>query len=121
MRSVIGNTLVLRDGRPWWSLGTPGNVHCTVPQVLTNVLDYGMDPYEGEDAPRMLPLEDDYTISVESRLAPEVVDGLAALGIRVKPLPVYDYRMGSYQMSWRSDDGLHGTAGPRRAGSAAAF
>jgi gamma-glutamyltranspeptidase / glutathione hydrolase len=28
MRSVIGNTIVLRDGKPWWSLGSPGNVHC---------------------------------------------------------------------------------------------
>src|SRR5262249_38754441 len=34
MRSVIGNTIVLKDGKPVWSLGSPGNVHCTVPQVL---------------------------------------------------------------------------------------
>lgn len=120
MRSVIGNTLVLRDGKPWWSLGSPGNVHCTVPQVLSNVLDYGLDPYAAEDAPRMLPLEDDYRLSVESRLGPGVVEGLARLGILVEPLPRYDYHMGSFQMSWRGEDGrLYGAAGPRRAGSAA--
>jgi gamma-glutamyltranspeptidase/glutathione hydrolase len=122
MRQVLGNTLVLRDGRPWWSLGSPGNVQCTVPQVLSNVLDFGMDPYAAEDAPRMLPLEDNYSIEVESRLQPGVVEGLAALGVRVKPLPAYDYHMGSYQMSWRDDDGsLFSTAGPRRSGSAAAL
>ena len=34
LTSVIGNTIVLHDGRPWISLGTPGNVHCTIPQML---------------------------------------------------------------------------------------
>jgi gamma-glutamyltranspeptidase / glutathione hydrolase len=120
MRSVIGNTIVLRDGKPWWALGSPGNVHCTVPQVLSNVLDYGMDPYAAEDAPRMLPLEDDYKLSVESRLPEGVVEGVARLGVLVEPLPRYDYHMGSFQMSWRGDDGrLSAAAGPRRAGSAA--
>ena len=120
MRSVIGNTIVLRDGKPWWSLGSPGNVHCTVPQVLSNVLDYGMDPYAAEDAPRMLPLEDDYKLAVESRLSEEVVEGVARLGVLIEPLPRYDYHMGSFQMSWRGEDGkLNAAAGPRRAGIAA--
>jgi gamma-glutamyltranspeptidase/glutathione hydrolase len=120
MRSVIGNTIVLRDGKPWWALGSPGNVHCTVPQVLSNVLDYEMDPYAAEDAPRMLPLEDEYKLSVESRLSADVVDGVARLGVLVEPLPRYDYHMGSFQMSWRRDDDrLFAAAGPRRAGSAA--
>jgi gamma-glutamyltranspeptidase / glutathione hydrolase len=119
MRSVIGNTLVLRNGRPWLSLGSPGNVHCTVPQVLSNVLDFGLDPPAAEDAPRMLPLGDDYTLSIESRIPETVVAGLAKLGILVDPLPGYDYHMGSFQMSWRDEDGLlHGIAGPRRSGKA---
>ena len=122
MRSVIGNTIVLKDGRPCLSLGSPGNVHCTVPQVLSNVLDYGMDPYAAEDAPRMLPMEDGYRVSVESRIPETVVSGLAKLGILVRPLPQYHYHMGSYQMSWRDEDGLlHGCAGPRRAGTAASL
>lgn len=45
MRSILSNTMVLRNGKPWLSLGSPGNVHCTVPQVLSNILDFGMDPY----------------------------------------------------------------------------
>jgi len=121
MRSCIGNTLVFRDGKPWWSLGTPGNVHCTVPQVLANVLDYDKDPYAAEDAPRMLPLEEGYALPVESRIPPDVVAGLARLGVLLKPLPPYDYHMGSYQMSWLRDGLLHSTAGPRRAGLAAGF
>ena len=122
MRSVIGNTIVLRDGKPVVSLGTPGNVHCTVPQVLSNILDYGMDPYTAEDQPRMLPLEDDYKVKIESRIPEKTVRELARLGVVIDPLPRYDYHMGSYQMSWRADDGtLRGSAGPRRAGLALAF
>jgi gamma-glutamyltranspeptidase/glutathione hydrolase len=122
MRSVIGNTIVLRDGKPVWSLGTPGNVFCTVPQVLSNHLDHGLDPYDAEDAPRMLPITNDYKVPVESRIPQRVVDDLLKLGVLVDPLPRYDYHMGSYQMSWRDADGtLHGTAGPRRAGFAAGW
>jgi gamma-glutamyltranspeptidase/glutathione hydrolase len=122
MRSVMSNTIVLRDGVPWLSLGSPGNVHCTVPQVLSNILDYGMDPYVAEDTPRMLPFDDSYKISIESRVSPTIVSDLARMGVLVDPLPRYDYHMGSYQMSWRSDDGvLHSTTGPRRSGQAGAL
>jgi gamma-glutamyltranspeptidase/glutathione hydrolase len=122
MRSVMSNTIVLKSGVPFLSLGSPGNVHCTVPQVLSNALDYKMDPYTAEDTPRMLPLEDGYKLDVESRLPESVVAGMARKGILIKPLPRYDYHMGSYQMSWRTDDGvLHGSVGPRRAGKADAF
>jgi gamma-glutamyltranspeptidase/glutathione hydrolase len=122
MRCVLGHTFVLRDGKPWISLGTPGNVYCTMPQVLANLLDFGMEPYVAIDAPRMLPLEDDYTLAIESRLPSQTVAGMAKLGVRIKPLPEYDYHMGSFQMSWRDAAGtLHSTADPRRAGKAAGF
>lgn len=122
MRSTLSNTMVLRDGRPWLSLGSPGNVHCTVPQVLSNILDFGMDPYAADDAPRCLPYQPDHTISVEARLAPGVAAGLAELGVLTNPLPEYDYHMGTYQMAWRADDDTLGaSSGPRREGRAAGF
>jgi gamma-glutamyltranspeptidase/glutathione hydrolase len=122
VRSVMGNTMVLRDGRPWLALGSPGNVHCTVPQVLSNILDFGMDPYDAEDAPRCLPYQDDHVISVESRVPSKVVDGLARMGVLVNPLPAYDMHMGSFQTSWRdADGGLHASVGPRREGKAGGF
>ncbi|WP_222853329.1 gamma-glutamyltransferase [Fodinicola acaciae] len=120
MRSILSNTMVLRDGKPWISLGSPGNVHCTVPQVLSNILDFGMAPYDADDAPRCLPYEDNHTISVESRVAAQVPAGLAKLGVLTNPLPAYDYHMGTYQMAWRDDDGSLSTCtGPRREGVAA--
>ena len=122
MRGIVGNTFVLKDGQPVWSLGTPGFPIWTVPQVLLNRLDYGMGPYEAEEAPRAFPLTDDYRLPIESRISSAVVDDLARLGVLVDPLVGYDYHMGSFQMSWRGEDGLlHSSAGPRRAGSAAGF
>jgi gamma-glutamyltranspeptidase/glutathione hydrolase len=123
MRSVIGNTIVFKDGKPWLSLGSPGNVHCTVPQVLLNILDYEMEPYAAIDAPRLLPMEDDYKVAVESRIPESVVANLAKMGVLVKPLPRYDYHMGTFQTSWRDAQTglLHSTAGPRRAGHADGF
>lgn len=123
MRSVIGNTIVLRDGKPVLSLGTPGNVHCTMPQVLLNILDYGMEPPEAVSVPRMLPLTDDYSLGIESRVPESLVAGLARIGILVKPHPKYDYHMGSFQVSWRDEKTglLNSCTDPRRAGHAGGF
>jgi gamma-glutamyltranspeptidase/glutathione hydrolase len=120
MRSIIGNTIVLKDGAPVLSMGTPGNVHCTIPQVLSNCLDFGMDPYDACVVPRMLPLRDDYVLEVESRIPEKVGADLMKMGIRIKPLPTYDYHMGSFQIAWRdaATGLLNSSVDPRRAGQA---
>jgi gamma-glutamyltranspeptidase/glutathione hydrolase len=119
-RSIIGSTLVLQDNRPWLALGTPGNVYGTMPQVLSNILDYGMDPYEAAVQPRMDPLRDDYVLEIESRIPTATAANLAKMGIQLQPLPMFDYNMGSFQMCWRdAETGQMNTcADPRRAGSA---
>jgi gamma-glutamyltranspeptidase / glutathione hydrolase len=123
MRSVYGSTIVLKNDRPILSMGTPGSPHWTIVQVLSNVLDFGMDPYEAADAPRLAPISDDYTIQIESRIPQSVLTGLLKLGVQVNALPMYDYHMGSFQMSWRDErTGLLNTcADPRRAGHADGF
>ncbi len=119
MRCVMSNTMVLKDGRPWLSMGSPGNVYCTVPQMLSNVLDYTFDPYEAAVLPRMLPMTDDYAIDIETRIPERVVRDLAKLGGRVRPRPPYDVAMGSYQQAWRDESGkLNASTDPRRAGQA---
>ncbi|MDD5646276.1 MAG: gamma-glutamyltransferase [Candidatus Bipolaricaulis sp.] len=123
IRCVIGNTIVLKDGKPWLSLGTPGNVHVTVPQVLSNILDYGYEPYEASVLPRMLPLRDDYVLEIESRLPAKVVSDLARLGIIIHPLAPYDYHKGSYQICWKhpTTGTLSACTDPRRCGKADGF
>jgi gamma-glutamyltranspeptidase/glutathione hydrolase len=98
------------------SAGSPGNVHCTVPQVLTYVLDMKLDPYAAVAAPRMLPMNEARGIVVEDRLEPGVVEGLYRLGVRVAVTPGYDYHMGSFSVITREDSGDRYTAvaDPRR-------
>ena len=124
IKSIVGSTFVLgQDGRPWLALGTPGNVYGTIPQVLSSILDYGLDPYTASVLPRMDPLRDDYVLEIESRLPEAVVAGLAQRGIQIQPLPMYDYNMGSFQICWRDPASglLRSSADPRRAGKAGGF
>ena len=53
--SSMAPTIVLRDGRPWMILGTPGGsrIITAVTLTLLNVIDYGMDLQEAVDAPRI--------------------------------------------------------------------
>jgi gamma-glutamyltranspeptidase/glutathione hydrolase len=102
-RTMIGNTLVFKDGRPVFSAGSPGNVHCTVPQWLTYALDFKLDPYAAVDAPRMLPMNEARSITVEDRLRPGVVEDLYKLGVRVSVTPGYDYHMGSFAVIARDE------------------
>ncbi len=98
MRRALGNTFILADGRPSVSLGSPGNVYCTVPQVISYLLDFGYDPYAAADAPRMLPMAEDSSLVIEDRVSPAAIDRLARLGVQVRAADTYDYHMGSYQM-----------------------
>jgi gamma-glutamyltranspeptidase/glutathione hydrolase len=115
-RCIIGNTLVLKNGRPVLSAGSPGNVHCTVPQVLTYALDFKLDPYAAVDAPRMLPMTEARAITIEDRLATGVVEDLYKLGVRVSVVPGYDYHMGSFSVITRDEkEGTYtAVADPRR-------
>jgi gamma-glutamyltranspeptidase/glutathione hydrolase len=120
MRSVIGSTMVMQDGRPRLSLGTPGNVHCTVPQVLSSLLDFASDPYDAAVLPRMLPMRDDYTVDIEARVPDAVARDLARLGAKLAPRPPFDLHMGSFQQAWRDPEThlLSASTDPRRAGEA---
>lgn len=121
MRSIMSNTMILKDGRPMYSLGSPGNVHCTVPQMISNVLDFfASDPYEAAVLPRMLPMRDDNTVAIETRISEQVVRGMAKIGAKVAPLPPFDFHMGSYQQAWRDPKTglMNASTDPRRAGAA---
>ncbi len=120
MRSVISSTMVLHDGRPGLSLGSPGNIHCTVPQVLSSLLDFGRDPYDAAVLPRLLPMRDDYTVDIEARVPEALARDLAKLGARLAPRPPFDFHMGCFQQAWRDPGtGLLGAGtDPRRAGEA---
>jgi len=53
--SSMAPTIVVRDGKPWMIVGTPGGSRIITAVLLTllNVVDYGMDIQEAVDAPRI--------------------------------------------------------------------
>jgi len=53
--SSMTPTIVLRDGKPWMIVGTPGGsrIITAVMHTMLNVIDYGMDIQEAVDAPRI--------------------------------------------------------------------
>ena len=115
-RCIIGNTIVMKAGKPVFSAGSPGNVHCTVPQVLAYALDFQLDPQAAVEAPRMLPMTEGRSVAIEDRLAPGVVEDLHRLGVRVAVTPSYDYHMGSFSVIAREEgsETYTAVADPRR-------
>jgi gamma-glutamyltranspeptidase/glutathione hydrolase len=117
---ITGSTFLLKDGKPWLGMGTPGTPHFTVPQVLANLLEFGMEPYEASAAPRFWPMHENCTVEIESRIGPNLASGMAKLGVAVKPLQMHDFHMGSFQISWRDPKSgkMNASADPRRCGKA---
>jgi gamma-glutamyltranspeptidase / glutathione hydrolase len=52
--SAMTPTIVLKDGKVWFAVGSPGGptIINTVLQVVVNVIDYGMNIQQAIDAPR---------------------------------------------------------------------
>ncbi len=81
--SSMTPTIVLRDGKPWMIVGTPGGSRIITAVMLTmlNVIDYGMDIQEAVDAPRIHQQWLPETTSVELRaLSPDTMAILTAMG-----------------------------------------
>jgi len=77
--------LLLRDGRVWAALGTPGGhtIGQTVPQMVMNLVDFGMDIQAAIAAPRISFVEPDVII-VERGVPESVIDGLRARGHSIR-------------------------------------
>ena len=80
--------MVLKDGRPHMAFGVMGAHFQPMGHVfvMSNMFDYGMDPQEALDAPRVF-FEGD-ALLVEETVPEEVVAGLKRLGHRVERRPM---------------------------------
>ena len=79
--------LAMRDGKPWASFGVMGANFQPMGHVyvMSNMLDYGMDPQETLDCPRVF-FEGD-TLWAEESVPDAVCEGLKKLGHPVKRRP----------------------------------
>jgi gamma-glutamyltranspeptidase/glutathione hydrolase len=80
-------TIIVRDGKPWAALGTPGGhtIGQTVPQVVMNLIDFRMGIQEAVSAPRVCFAEPD-RILLEEGINLEVIERLRAVGHKIEVL-----------------------------------
>jgi len=122
-------SITTREDRPVMGFATMGGNGQAMfhVQVLTNVLDYGLDVQEAIERPRFLvgaflPDEPADTIYLENRLPPRVFTALRRRGHPIKPAPELFYRVGhAHGITVREDGVLSGGADPRGDGVALGF
>lgn len=117
-------TIILKDGRVWAALGTPGGhtIGQTVPQMVLNLVDYHMDIARAIAAPRISFVEPN-DLAVEEQIPLAVRDRLAAMGHTVRVVRGLGNAHGltiEYGRDGRPST-FRGAADPRGAGLAKGF
>lgn len=118
--------MALRQGRLWLSFGVMGSFmqpqgHL---QVLTNMVDYGMNPQRALDAPRFRVDErGSLRVSIETGVPLKTRKALAAMGHDVKAETTFTPGFGSGDVIERDQDSgvLWGASDPRKDGCAVGF
>lgn len=112
-------TIIMKDGKPYAALGTPGGtgIWQTLPQVITKLIDFGLDIQSAIESPRFVWTLSTTTIRPESRMS-EAFDQLAAWGHDVNPHVEWTASVGGVNgIVVNPDTGvLLGGADPRRDG-----
>jgi gamma-glutamyltranspeptidase/glutathione hydrolase len=105
-RTTLTPTVVLRDGKPFLAIGTPGgdSQDQQILLVLLNILDFGMDVQAAIEAPRVNSLHpvssfDNHrpqpgVLEAESSLAPSVIADLKARGHEIVLRPPFGISTG---------------------------
>lgn len=120
MLTATAATIVEKNSRLAFSVGTPGGTHIfpSVLQAIVNVIDHGMDLQAAVDAPRVW--SNGASTLVEQICDPEVVAELAKMGHRIEKVPTLANCMNGIQMDERSGM-LRGAACWRGDGTPAGF
>lgn len=126
-RTTLTPSVVLKDGRPFLAIGTPGgdSQDQQILLVLLNIIDFGMDVQAAIEAPRVNSLHpessfDDHraqpgVLEAESTLALQTLKDLAARGHVLRMRPPYGISTGVVAAGVDPVSGrLRGGADPRR-------
>lgn len=121
--SSIAPTIILKKGKPFMTLGTPGGTRIisSLAQIIINVIDFGMSMDEAIEAPRVHCLNK--VLHIEGRIPGDVIEKLKTMGHNVKAHPDFDNYFGGAQgiLINQKSGMLHGGADSRRDGVAIGF
>jgi gamma-glutamyltranspeptidase/glutathione hydrolase len=117
-------TIILRNGRPWAAVGSPGGhtIGQTVPQIVMNLIDFGMPIDEAIASPRISFVEPD-VLAVEEEIPSDIRAALAAMGHNVRVVRALGNAHGltlAYDSNGRPVS-FRGGADPRGAGAARGY
>jgi gamma-glutamyltranspeptidase/glutathione hydrolase len=121
MRTTISPTIIVKDGKTFATLGTPGaaRIISTMAILISNLIDYKMGVQEAIEAPRFYTRDTDKGISIESRVPEETQNALKAMGYELSVLGDYDLFFGGAQaiIVDHKNKLFRGGADPRRDGA----
>ncbi len=121
--SSIAPTIILKDGKPFMSLGTPGGTRIisALAQIIMNVIDFGMSMDDAIEAPRVHCLTK--ILHVEGRIDQQVIETLKSMGHKIELHPNFDNYFGGAQgiLLDSKSHRLFGGADSRRDGVAIGF
>ena len=126
--SSMSPTIVLdADGKAFMSLGSPGGLRIwpTVAQVISNVIDHGMNMQDAIDCARIFDRGNAdgicYESAGENAVSADTVAALEAQGHTVTDKGGWNLFFGGCQGILFAEDGIQGGADPRRDGKAIGF
>ncbi len=121
--SSMSPTIILKDGKPFLSVGSPGatRIITALTQIIVNVVDFRMNIQDAIDSPRIHCMTD--TIFMESSIPKDVQAALAAKGHKVTVRGPVDLYFGGAQavMIDLASGRLYGAGDPRRDGVAIGY
>lgn len=121
MRTTISPTIIVKDGKAFASLGTPGaaRIISTMVILVSNLIDYRMGAQEAIEAPRFYCRDTEKDLSLESRVPAETQEALKAMGYSLAVKGDYDLFFGGAQaiVVDPATGKLEGGADPRRDGA----
>jgi len=125
-RVTLSPTIVLKDGKPFLAMSTPGGdlQDQTLLQVFLNMVEFNMSPQEAIESPRFdsahMYASFDYheflpgKLNVERRIPQVTIDKLIAMGHRVTVVGDWANLSAPTAIRISADGVLHGGADPRR-------
>jgi gamma-glutamyltranspeptidase/glutathione hydrolase len=112
--------MAFRSGRPWLVFGSMGGYGQagTHLQLLARIVDDGTDIQAAIDAPRWFVDPTYWTVLVEDRFEPGILEGLRRRGHQISVTGAYDHTMGHAHAILVEEFGYRAASDPRSEGAA---